>query len=51
MRDGFIITQANGKPVKNIDELKAIIGDNSQVTIQGVYPGYNEPFEYPLIMK
>lgn len=51
MRDGFIITQANGKPVKNIDELKAIIGNNSEVTIQGVYPGYNEPFEYPLILK
>ena len=51
MRDGFIITQANGKPVKNMDELKAIIGNNAEVTIQGVYPGYNEPFEYPLILK
>ncbi|MEO6818428.1 MAG: trypsin-like peptidase domain-containing protein [Ginsengibacter sp.] len=51
MRDGFIITQANGKPIKNIDELKAIIGNNSDVTIQGVYPGYNEPFEYPLILN
>ena len=51
MRDGFIITMANGKPVKTIEDLKAIIGTNSEVTIQGVYPGYNEPFEYPLILN
>lgn len=51
MRDGFIITSANGKAVKNLDDLKAIIGDNSEVTIQGVYPGYNEPFEYPLVLQ
>ena len=51
MRDGFIITQVNGKPIKSIEELKTMIGNNADVTIQGVYPGYNEPFEYPLIMK
>ena len=51
MRDGFIITMANGKPVKSVDDLKKIIGSNPEVTIQGVYPGYNEPFEYPLILN
>ena len=51
MRDGFIITMANGKVVKTVDDLKAIIGSNSEVTIEGVYPGYNEPFEYPLILN
>lgn len=51
MRDGFIITMANGKPVKNLEELAAIVNSSSEVTIQGVYPGYNEPFEYPLILK
>ena len=51
MRDGFIITKANGKLVKTMDDLKAIIGNNSEVTIEGVYPGYNEPFEYPLILN
>ena len=51
MRDGFIITMANGKVVKTVDDLKLIIGDSSEVTIEGVYPGYNEPFEYPLILK
>ncbi len=48
MRDGFIITEANGKSVKTVDELREIIGRESQVTIMGYYPGYSEPFEYPL---
>jgi serine protease Do len=50
MRDGFIITKANGKEVKSVDGLKAIIGTDKQVTIEGIYPGYNEPFEYPLVL-
>ncbi len=48
MRDGFIITKANGKTVKNLDDLKNAIGNSNQVTISGVYPGYSEIFEYPL---
>lgn len=48
MRDGFIITKANGRAVNNMDDLKNIIGNSNQVTISGVYPGYNEVFEYPL---
>lgn len=50
MRDGFVITKANGKEVKSVDELKDIIGSGSEVTITGVYPGYSEPFEYPLVL-
>lgn len=50
MRDGFIITKANGKDVKSIDDLQSIIGTQKEVTITGVYPGYNEPFEYPLVL-
>lgn len=48
MRDGFIITKINGKEVKSLDELKNQIGTSTDVTISGVYPGYSEPFEYPL---
>lgn len=51
MRDGFIITKANGKVVKSVEDLKAVIGNASEVTIEGVYPGYNELFEYPLILE
>ncbi|MGH2649193.1 MAG: trypsin-like peptidase domain-containing protein, partial [Ginsengibacter sp.] len=50
MRDGFIITKANGKDVKSVDDLKSVIGNDKQVTIEGIYPGYNEPFQYPLIL-
>jgi len=50
MRDGFIITKANGKEIKSIDDLKDVIGIGKQVTIEGIYPGYNEPFEYPLVL-
>jgi len=50
MRDGFIITKANGKEVRSVEDLKKIIGDQKEVTITGVYPGYNEPFEYPLVL-
>jgi serine protease Do len=50
MRDGFIITKANGKDVKSVDDLKNVIGNEKQVTITGIYPGYSEPFEYPLVL-
>jgi len=50
MRDGFIITKVNGKEIKNLDDLKNQIGDQTDITITGVYPGYSEPFEYPLTL-
>ncbi len=50
MRDGFIITKANGKIVKTVDELKAVIGTSKEVKIEGVYPGGEEVFEYPLVL-
>ncbi len=48
MKDGFIITKANGKSVKSVEELKGVIGADKDVKIEGIYPGYNEIFEYPL---
>jgi serine protease Do len=51
MRDGFIITKANGQEVKSVDDLSKIIGNQNEVTITGIYPGYNEPFEYPLTLS
>ena len=51
MRDGFVITRANNKDVKSVDDLRAAIGSSKEVKIEGVYPGYNEPFEYPLVLE
>jgi serine protease Do len=48
MRDGFIITKVNGKEVKTLDDLKDEVGTSTDITITGVYPGYSEPFEYPI---
>ncbi len=50
MRDGFIITKADGKDVKSVDELKSVVGNSKQVTISGYYPGYSEPYDYPLVL-
>jgi Do/DeqQ family serine protease len=50
MRDGFIITKVNGKEVKTLDDLKNLVGNSTDITISGVYPGYSEPFEYPLAL-
>lgn len=48
MRDGFIITEVDGKSVKNLDEFNKAIANKNQVTVSGVYPGYSDVFEYPL---
>lgn len=50
MRDGFIITKVNGKEIKTLDDLKNQIGTQTDITVSGFYPGYNEPFEYPLTL-
>jgi S1-C subfamily serine protease len=51
MSDGFIITKVNGNVVKNLEDLKNEIGTSNDITITGVYPGYNQPFEYPLSLN
>ncbi|GAC1388414.1 MAG: trypsin-like peptidase domain-containing protein [Ginsengibacter sp.] len=51
MRDGFIITKINGKAVNSVEEMKATIGSSKSIKVEGLYPGYEEVFEYPLIMQ
>ena len=48
MKDGFVILKVNDKPVKNLEELKATIGVEKNITISGFYPGYDGVYEYPL---
>jgi serine protease Do len=50
MKDGFIILKVNEKDVKSVDELKAAIGSNKNITISGFYPGYDGIYEYPLAL-
>jgi serine protease Do len=50
MQDGFVITSVNGVPVKNIDALNALLAKykGNTVKIEGVYPGYEGTYGYPL---
>jgi serine protease Do len=50
MKDGFVIIKINDKDVKNLDELKAAIGANKNITISGFYPGYDGVYEYPIAL-
>ena len=48
MKDGFIILKVNDKEVKSVDDMKAVVGVNKNITISGFYPGYDGVYEYPL---
>jgi serine protease Do len=48
MKDGFIILKVNDKAVKSVEEMKAAVGSQKNVTISGFYPGYDGIYEYPL---
>jgi Do/DeqQ family serine protease len=51
MKDGFVILKINDKGVKSVDELKAAIGAEKNVTISGFYPGYDGVYEYPITLE
>lgn len=50
MQEGFVITSVNGIDIKNIEELKAALGNakNGKVRFDGIYPGYEGNYTYPL---
>ncbi|MBS1918360.1 MAG: Do family serine endopeptidase [Bacteroidetes bacterium] len=50
MEDGFVILKANGKDISTVEELRKILDDNqgASVKLEGVYPGYEGAFTYPL---
>ncbi len=49
MQEGFIITSVNGQNVVNMDDLKgALSGVYGTVRLEGIYPGYEGTYTYPL---
>lgn len=47
MREGFIITKVDGKPVKSVEDLnKALEGKEGGVMVEGVYPDYPGVYYY-----
>jgi Do/DeqQ family serine protease len=52
MQEGFVITGVNGQEVKNLDELKeALKNSGGQVKLEGIYPGYEGTYAYPLMLN
>jgi Do/DeqQ family serine protease len=49
MQEGFVITKVNGQEVKSMEELVELLKSASgQIQIEGVYPGYEGNYGYPL---
>lgn len=50
IRDNFIILKVNDKNVRSIDDMKAVIGNDKNITISGFYPGYDGLYDYQVSM-
>ncbi len=50
MEEGFVILKVNGKEVTTVDEFRKILesAGNGSVKLEGIYPGYDGAFTYPL---
>jgi serine protease Do len=51
MEEGFIILKVNGQEVSSVEEFRKIVdlaGNNGSLKLEGVYPGYDGSFTYPL---
>jgi Do/DeqQ family serine protease len=49
LQEGFIITSVDGQDVNNVDDLKTILNNShGTVRLEGVYPGYDGTYGYPL---
>ncbi len=50
MQDGFVITSINDVEIKSVEELKAALTNlkGSTVRLQGIYPGFQGTYAYPL---
>lgn len=50
MQDGFVITSVNGTVIKNTEDLRLALEKykGSNVKLEGMYPGYEGSYGYPL---
>ncbi len=52
IQEGFIITSVDGQDVNSLDDLKNILNNASgTVRLEGVYPGYDGTYGYPLAIN
>jgi serine protease Do len=50
MEEGFVILKVNGQEVNTVEEFRRIVeqAGNGSLKLEGVYPGYDGSFTYPL---
>ena len=49
VNEGYVITKADGKEVKNVEDLRRILESvTSSVKIEGMYPGYDGIYPFVL---
>ncbi len=52
MQQGFIITSVNGQDVSTVEELTKILANiTGPVRVEGIYPGYDGTYTYPLNLE
>lgn len=52
IQEGFIITSVDGQDVTSLDELKKILNNSDgTVRLEGIYPGYDGSYGYPLSLN
>jgi Do/DeqQ family serine protease len=52
IQEGFIITSVDGQDVNSIDDLKNVLNNSDgTVRLEGIYPGYDGTYGYPLSLN
>ncbi len=52
IQEGFIITSVDGQDVNSVEDLNSILSSaNGTVRLEGVYPGYDGTYGYPLSLN
>jgi S1-C subfamily serine protease len=52
MQQGFVITSVNGEDVNSVDELSKLLANISgPASVEGIYPGYDGTYKYPLNLE
>jgi len=52
MQEGFVITSVSGQDVNSVEELSKVLSKMSgSVSLEGIYPGSDGPYRYPLNLE
>jgi serine protease Do len=52
INEGFVITSVNGEEVTSLEELTKVLSNvNGTVSLEGIYPGYDGTYKYPLNLE